>query len=218
MNFDVNFPENNIRFTVEMEQVVDKKIEEKTICQNGIYNAEEDGAHGYNPVTVAVPTYEEENARLNEELSEKTVQLQAEQDAFDAILTRSAQSVSNDRVTAISYYVFYSWTNLLSADFPKVTAIASRGFAYTGLTSIDLPCLQRITGKMVFAYCTSLKKVVLRNSAVVSDPYTDTFTGTPIADGTGFIYVPDDLVEAYKTATNWSVFANQIKPISELEA
>lgn len=218
MNFDVNFPENNIHFTVEMQQLVEREICEKTICQNGVYNAETEGAQGYNPVVIDVPTYEEENARLNEELAEKTAQLQTEKDAFDAILTRSVQSVSNHRVTAISYYVFYSWTNLLSADFPKVTAIASRAFAYTGLTSIDLPCLQKITGKMAFANCASLKKFVLRNAAVVSNPYTDTLQGTPLEDGTGFIYVPDDLVEAYKTATNWSVFANQIKPISELEA
>ena len=30
-----------------------------------------------------------------------------------------------------------------------------------------------------------------------------------------YIYVPDDLVENYKTATNWSVYASQIKPLSE---
>ncbi len=32
----------------------------------------------------------------------------------------------------------------------------------------------------------------------------------------GYIYVPDELVDAYKTATNWSVFANAIKGLSEL--
>mgnify|MGYP000472681990 CR=1 FL=1 len=29
------------------------------------------------------------------------------------------------------------------------------------------------------------------------------------------IYVPDDSVEAYKTATNWSNYADRIRPISE---
>jgi hypothetical protein len=29
------------------------------------------------------------------------------------------------------------------------------------------------------------------------------------------IYVPDESVEAYKGATNWSAYADQIKPISE---
>jgi len=29
------------------------------------------------------------------------------------------------------------------------------------------------------------------------------------------IYVPDDAVDTYKTATNWSAYASRIKPISE---
>ena len=33
----------------------------------------------------------------------------------------------------------------------------------------------------------------------------------------GLIYVPDHLVEDYKVATNWSTFADQIRPMSELE-
>ena len=42
------------------------------------------------------------------------------------------------------------------------------------------------------------------------------FTGTPIASGTGFIYVPDEAVETYKTATNWNTYASQIKGLSEI--
>ena len=41
------------------------------------------------------------------------------------------------------------------------------------------------------------------------------FQETLIESGNGYIYVPDKLIEQYKTATNWSVFANQIKPLSE---
>jgi hypothetical protein len=42
------------------------------------------------------------------------------------------------------------------------------------------------------------------------------FSSSAIANGTGFVYVPDNLVEKYKTATNWSTYASQIKPMSEL--
>ena len=31
----------------------------------------------------------------------------------------------------------------------------------------------------------------------------------------GVIYVPDESLEAYKTATNWSYYADIIKPLSE---
>jgi hypothetical protein len=30
-----------------------------------------------------------------------------------------------------------------------------------------------------------------------------------------YIYVPDESVEAYKTASNWSTYASNIKPLSE---
>jgi hypothetical protein len=44
------------------------------------------------------------------------------------------------------------------------------------------------------------------------------FTGTPlVGDGTGYIYVPDDLVDAYKSATNWSALASHIKGESEMD-
>lgn len=42
------------------------------------------------------------------------------------------------------------------------------------------------------------------------------FSSTPIASGTGYIYVPDASVEAYKTATNWSTYMDRILPISTL--
>ena len=46
---------------------------------------------------------------------------------------------------------------------------------------------------------------------------TNSFTGTPIESGAGYIYVPDESVEAYKSATNWNVYANSIKPISSMK-
>lgn len=67
----------------------------------------------------------------------------------------------------------------------------------------------------IFKSCTSLIAVILRAPVVatMSDKYT--FQNTPIASGTGYIYVPDELVDSYKNATNWTVYADQIKPLSE---
>ena len=44
---------------------------------------------------------------------------------------------------------------------------------------------------------------------------TNTFNSTPIASGTGYIYVPAALVDNYKAATNWSTYANQIRAIED---
>lgn len=218
MNFDVNFPENNIHFAVEMEQMVERDIHKKTICQNGVYDAGAEGAQGYNPVVVNVPTYEEENARLNEELAEREAQLQAEQIALDSVIMRTLSHLSNHRVTKLPDYVFHYWENLKTVDLPNVTYVGTRSFLFSGITVVDFPRLRTLYGKLSFAYCRGLKTFVLRHSAVVPLSYTDCFLDSPIEKGAGFVYVPDELVEAYKTATNWSAFANQIKPISELEA
>ena len=43
-------------------------------------------------------------------------------------------------------------------------------------------------------------------------------THTDLLDDTitnAYFYVPDDLVDDYKAATNWNAYANQIKPLSE---
>ena len=69
----------------------------------------------------------------------------------------------------------------------------------------------------VFDGCSNLEKLVIPNNTTVPTLQgTNAFTGTKIASGTGYIYVPDDLVESFKTATNWSTYADQIKGMSEL--
>ena len=64
-----------------------------------------------------------------------------------------------------------------------------------------------------FDRCSALKTLVISNSTMCK--LNTNLTGTPIASGAGYIYVPDDLVDSYKAATNWSVYADQIKPLSE---
>lgn len=61
---------------------------------------------------------------------------------------------------------------------------------------------------------SSLTKLVLYANEVCTVSNT-AFTYTPIASGTGYIYVPDNLVEDYKVAANWNTYASQIKPLSE---
>ena len=65
-------------------------------------------------------------------------------------------------------------------------------------------------GDAAFQNCYSLSIITIGYSGVCSLPYYDAFNGTPIGDGTGSIYVPASLVDAYKTAENWSMYSSQI--------
>ena len=66
-----------------------------------------------------------------------------------------------------------------------------------------------------FAGCTKLKALILRNTNVVALANTNAFQSTPIASGTGFIYVPAALIDSYKAAPNWTTYANQIRAIED---
>ena len=61
-----------------------------------------------------------------------------------------------------------------------------------------------------FQYCSSLKELTF---LMITPPtYTTTLKGCSSLET---IYVPDESVDAYKTATGWSEFASKFKPLSE---
>lgn len=69
-----------------------------------------------------------------------------------------------------------------------------------------------------FKNCTNLAKLVIPN--ITASSYianSNILQGTPIESGAGYIYVPDNLVDSFKSATNWSTYADQIRPISDLD-
>lgn len=101
---------------------------------------------------------------------------------------------NDDEITKVREYAFYEKKSLTSINLPVCTSIGSSAFnRCTKLTSIKLANTSKI--------CT------------LSD--SNAFNNTPIANKAGYIYVPDELVEQYKKSTNWSVYASQIKPLSE---
>lgn len=69
---------------------------------------------------------------------------------------------------------------------------------------------------LAFGNCTALEALVIDSPSVFSLTNVSALTGSGIENGTGFVYVPDNLVDEYKSATNWSTVADQIKPLSEL--
>jgi hypothetical protein len=52
----------------------------------------------------------------------------------------------------------------------------------------------------------------MRGESVVTLANTNAFPSSAVK-----FYVPDSLVDSYKTATNWTTYANNIKSILELE-
>ena len=124
-------------------------------------------------------------------------------------------------ITSIGAYAFQYCTNLALTELPAgITSIENEAF-YNCKSLTEMTCLGNITTikSNAFAYCAELSKFALPNiTSVPTLSSTNVFGNTPIASGTGYIYVPDDLVESFKSATNWSTYADQIKAISEMGA
>lgn len=148
------------------------------------------------------------------------------------------RSIRFNKITGISESAFNGCTSLITVDLPACKAIDGinafnrctalttvnlpvceiiKGIYVfsqcTALTTLDLPACKEIAGYGMFSYCASLEKLILRNNKVVKLQNDDIFFETPNL----YIYVPDDLVEDYKSAAYWSSYSDKIRPISQLE-
>ena len=102
--------------------------------------------------------------------------------------------------------------NLSDISLPLCEYIGYCALLTCPLTQVNLPMCSYI-GSKAFWNCVYLSSITIGYSGVCSLSY-EGFDFTPITDGTGSIYVPASLVDAYKSAPNWSQFSSQIFPIS----
>ena len=131
-------------------------------------------------------------------------------------------------------YMFESCSKLTT--IPQLNTSNATNMSYmfrycSRLTTIDITHMNitSTSDSDSFAYsCRSLTKLIIRNMNSIpklsSNAFNNCyhFTGTtneiynPQGLKDGRIYVPDDKVDALKTATNWSVYADIIVPLSTL--
>ena len=96
----------------------------------------------------------------------------------------------------------------------KITSIAKGASGTTfgkDAKFIRIPSTFTTFNGYAFYECSKLETLIME--AIV--PPTLTTTDFNKTNSTFIIYVPDESVEAYKTATNWSQFSGRIKPLSE---
>ena len=125
----------------------------------------------------------------------------------------------------------YELTIIPQLNTSKVNNMQRMFYNCSKLTTIDITHMNitSTSNSSYFAYnCGSLTKLIIRNMNSIPSLNTNAFNGCYHFTGTtnekynpqglkdGRIYVPDDKVDALKTATNWSTYADIIVPLSTL--
>lgn len=136
---------------------------------------------------------------------------------WDRVFTNCASlvSFSAPKVTVIYHSTISGCGSLASVSLPQVTVLNDWCLsANPMLKELTLPSVTKMTRYALAR--GGLEKLVLPGTTLCTIA-GDTFQSTPIEKGTGYVYVPDDMVGSYKAANIWKNIADRIKPMSELE-
>lgn len=121
----------------------------------------------------------------------------------------------NNTVTIIGRYGLAGCTKLTSVVLPAVRTTDGNSInGCSELIKADFSNLQNIRYSTFYSN-KKLVTLIIRTQVVAKLENTSAFKDTPIASGTGYVYVPSALVNSYKTATNWSTYADQIRAIED---
>ncbi len=131
-----------------------------------------------------------------------------------AFASTSLESVNFPELAAMTSYTFSDCRALQSVVLPKANNLYQGVFQRCNvLASVDTSKVARIIDS--FTNCKALARLILRNTETVATINANNLSSTPIASGTGYIYVPRALVDGYKAATNWSVYADQFRALED---
>lgn len=130
---------------------------------------------------------------------------------------RELETLNMPNVEIIRTKAFQMCVKLSKVEFKKLnSAVEASAFYQDGsLVSADLGGATGL-GKQVFRYCRSLATLILRKTdAICTLSNVNSFEETLIQTGNGFIYVPRALVDTYKSATNWSIYAAYFRALED---
>ena len=121
----------------------------------------------------------------------------------------------NNTVTIIGRYGLAGCTKLTSVVLPAVRTTDGNSMnGCSALTKADFSNLKKIRYSTFYSN-KYLVTLIIRTQVVATLENMSAFKDTPIASGKGYVYVPSALVNSYKTATNWSTYADQIRAIED---
>ena len=126
---------------------------------------------------------------------------------------RNISQVDLPMCSYIGNFAFNGCWSILQVNLPVCNHIGYAAIADCSyISQVNLPMCSYISD-YAFIYNNLLSRITIGYSGVCSLNNSNVFNDTQITSSTGSIYVPASLVDAYKSATNWSYFSTQIFPI-----
>ena len=122
----------------------------------------------------------------------------------------SLKKYQNKYATEVGVGAFSNCSALTSVDIPNATSVDTYAFSScSALRTIDLPNATSI-GAGAFTNCY-MTEIFLRSKTMC------TCTGNPNIASSATIYVPESLIDSYKTATYWSSYASKFKTLESIK-
>ena len=159
--------------------------------------------------------YSNLKSSLNDSLTEVTAEMldgitKIRSYAFRDCTSLTSVTIPNS-VTSIGDSAFRNCSSLTSITIPNnVTSIRDSAFSQcTSLTSVTIPNSVTSIGNEAFRYNGNLESVTVKATTPPTLDFGVFFNGS----SNPVIYVPAESVDAYKSASGWSYYANQIQAI-----
>ena len=120
-----------------------------------------------------------------------------------------------DSLQTLGQNAFLGCTSLKTLKVPGGVSTLNQ-YAFSGCTALETVDLVGVTtiNANCFRNC-ALNALILRADTLCTLANVNAFSGSGIATGTGYVYVPAALVDEYKAATNWATYADQIRAIED---
>ncbi len=127
----------------------------------------------------------------------------------------SLDDIDSSNVSIIEPSAF-SGSCVRKMTLPKVLTLSNNAFSNSPIGVLDIgeTYKKTITNNINGTYF--LCHLIIRANSIIKLLSSSTLNSVgSFVNGVGWIYVPSDLVDEYKSATNWSNFSNQIVSIDE---
>lgn len=145
---------------------------------------------------------------------QNTVETVGDAALAESIIDRSITELQDDITMSIAAQKFRGCSGLTNVIFPNVSSVGIGAFwQCTALKQADFAACVSFA-QNAFYGCSELEALILRCTDAVCS-LTGSLSGTKIASGTGYIYVPSALVDTYKATSGWSTYAAQIRAIED---